>query len=305
MSSATLLASVGTIKNSEHANRLPAWLSPLITLKQSTGIMNLSVACGFACRFREVSLFAAPARQTVVEMARVALALEFAHRSFLVPSGVSTIVLWISACSQTSTPSNLCAMTSMMLSIGFQHALVPKFALVSIAHMWLPARHRSRRQRTNHRSATMCGWCSHPYCGSLASHVGSFSWAVHGVRLDSQDHGRSHVHNNERTPNTLSGLKSDCNWRNCDSLFTPWHSGNLRTSSRLRSIWTVPISSGATYDFVKVNFSLVVTPPGHRNLARALVAWSLGRRPFCSCCPRSSIACARKSRCQHCRTHSL
>ena len=46
-------------------------------------------------------------------MARVALALEFAldqHRSFSIPSRVSTIVLSISACSQTSIPSNVCAM---------------------------------------------------------------------------------------------------------------------------------------------------------------------------------------------------
>ena len=40
---------------------------------------------------------------------------------------------------------------------GFQDTLVPKFALVSIARLHLPARHRSRRQTTNnHLSATMC-----------------------------------------------------------------------------------------------------------------------------------------------------
>ena len=33
-------------------------------------------------------------------------------------------------------------------------------------------------------------------------------------------------------------------------------------------------------DSVNTMSSLVVTPPGHRNLARALVARFLGRRPF-------------------------
>ena len=36
------------------------------------------------------------------------------------------------------------------------------------------------------------------------------------------------VHNNEKTPNTLSGLKSDFHCRNWDSLFMPRHARNLR-----------------------------------------------------------------------------
>ena len=76
--------------------------SPLITLEEDTGIMNLSVGLPADLEmyvWRDISLFAALVRQTVVEMARVALALEFApdqRRSFLVPSRVSTIVLSIS-----------------------------------------------------------------------------------------------------------------------------------------------------------------------------------------------------------------
>ena len=64
---------------------------------------------------RDTSLFAAPARQTVIEMARVASALKLAldqHHSFLVPSRVSTSNMSISVCSQASIPSNLFAMMS-------------------------------------------------------------------------------------------------------------------------------------------------------------------------------------------------
>ena len=71
--------------------------------------MNLSVGLHADHVWRDTSLL-------------VALALKFApdqHRSFLVPSRVSTIVMSI-FCSQTSIPSNLCAMTSMMLSTAFK-----------------------------------------------------------------------------------------------------------------------------------------------------------------------------------------
>ena len=81
--------------------------------------MNLSVGLPVDHEMyvlRDTSLFAAPARPAVVEMARVALALEIR----LVPSGVSTIVLSISACFQTFITSHLCAMTSIMLSTAFR-----------------------------------------------------------------------------------------------------------------------------------------------------------------------------------------
>ena len=154
MSSATLPALVGTIKNSGHAKQLRERFPPLLTLKESTGITNLSVGLLVSVEMyvQGITSFSAPARQTVIEMARVALALEFAldqHRSFLVPSRVSTIVLSISACSQTSIPSNLCAMTSVMLSTAFRIPFVPKFVLLSIAHLQRLARRRSRRQPTN------------------------------------------------------------------------------------------------------------------------------------------------------------
>ena len=71
------------------------------------------------CVWRRTSLFAAPARQTVIETARVAWPLKFAldqHHSYLDPSRVSTSNLSISGCSQTSIPSNSCAMMSMMLT---------------------------------------------------------------------------------------------------------------------------------------------------------------------------------------------
>ena len=54
---------------------------------------------------------------------RVALVLKFAldqHHSYLDPSGVSTRNLSISGCSQTSIPSNLCAMISTMLTTAFR-----------------------------------------------------------------------------------------------------------------------------------------------------------------------------------------
>ena len=154
LSSAPLLALVGIVKNSRHAKQLPARLPPPITLKQITGIMNLSVGLPVSVEMyvqENTSFSAAPVRQTVVEMARVALALEFAldqHRSFLVPSRASTIVLSISACSQTSIPSNTCAMTSMMLSTASGYPC-PEVCSSSIAHLRLPARQRSRRQPTS------------------------------------------------------------------------------------------------------------------------------------------------------------
>ena len=144
LSSAPLLALVCKVKNSRHAKQLPARLPPPITLKQITGITNLSVGLPVSVEMyvqENTSFSAAPVRQTVVEMARVALALEFAldqHRSFLVPSRASTIVLSISACSQTSIPSNTCAMTSMMS--GYP---CPEVCSSSIAHLRLPARQRS------------------------------------------------------------------------------------------------------------------------------------------------------------------
>ena len=39
----------------------------------------------------------------------------------------------------------------------------------------------------------LCGWCVHPYCGSLASHVGSVFLSHCRRDIHSQDHGLSHT----------------------------------------------------------------------------------------------------------------
>ena len=55
-----------------------------------------------------------------------------------------------------------------------------------------------------------------PSCESVVNHVGSVLLKPFTECVHSQDHGRSHVHNNKRTPNTLFGLKSDRNCENWD-----------------------------------------------------------------------------------------
>ena len=69
------------------------------------------------------------------------------HHSFLVPSRVSTSRRSLSACSQTSTPSNLCAMISMMLTTAFRIIIVPMFTLVSIAYLQNHEDARGQRSR--------------------------------------------------------------------------------------------------------------------------------------------------------------
>ena len=127
MSSATLSASIDTIKNSGHAKQLPVRLPPLITLKEDT--VHHKLVCGLACECRDVRV----GKHFVL---RGTCATD-SHRNGEscagagIRSGPTPIVLgtigsldhrpcqFTSACSQTSTPSNSCAMTSMMLSTAF------------------------------------------------------------------------------------------------------------------------------------------------------------------------------------------
>ena len=94
-------------------------------------------------------------------MARVALALEFA-------SDPTPIVLG-SIRSLDHRPDDFCLFPDVHtqqlvcediddVEHGFQDTFVPKFALVSIAHLQLPARQRPDASQPNIRSsATMCG----------------------------------------------------------------------------------------------------------------------------------------------------
>merc|ERR1712137_297635 len=94
-------APTGKIMNSWQARRLPAWLPPLITLKDGTGIMYLSVgrpAMLAMYSYRGNCMEAAPARQTAMDTARIALAPSLdldQPQSFWVPSSVSTMRLSI------------------------------------------------------------------------------------------------------------------------------------------------------------------------------------------------------------------
>ena len=102
--------------------------------------MNLSVGLLAGLEmyvWRDTSLFAAPARQTVVEMVRVALALEFAldqHGSSLVPSGVSTIAVDFCLFPDVHTLQLVCDDIDDVEHC-FQDTLVLKIALVSIARL--------------------------------------------------------------------------------------------------------------------------------------------------------------------------
>ena len=175
--------------HSGHAKQLSARLPPLITLNESGGLTNLSV--GWPVRFEmcekgDTSHAAAPARQTVIEMARVALAVSLWTKphSFSCFHQESTVDVSISACSQTSMPSNLCAMITLMLTTAFRmplsrslHLCPPRISM----NMWTPletlfgaavrslvsseidllsqlARWRSRRRPSRiHRFASMFG----------------------------------------------------------------------------------------------------------------------------------------------------
>mmetsp|Transcript_33191 Transcript_33191/g.99991 ORF Transcript_33191/g.99991 Transcript_33191/m.99991 type:complete len:436 (+) Transcript_33191:828-2135(+) len=123
------VAPVGRIMNSWHAKRLPAWLPPLMTLKEGTGITNLSVGlpASFAMYwYNGISLAAAPARHTAMETARMALAPSFAldqPHSFLEPSSSSTMTLSIFVCWVTSMPMSLGAMMSLTFATAFSTPL--------------------------------------------------------------------------------------------------------------------------------------------------------------------------------------
>ena len=139
---------------------------------------------------------------------------------FLVPSRVSTSRRSISGCSQSSIPSNLCAMASMMLTNVLQDVFVPKIALVSIAHLQdrVDARRNSARYSGAVRSPARCWHGSGPDGGHHAStrssypcvddtiirivdrwQVGSFFLGHCRRDIHSQDHGRSHVHKYKNT----------------------------------------------------------------------------------------------------------
>ena len=123
------------------------------------------LVCGFACRSRDVRVekHLAPHSTCTTDCCR--------NGESCIGTGIRTrtapVVLGsiksldhhsVDFCSQMSIPSNLSAMTSMMLSTGFRIHLSRSFALVSIARLRLPARHRSRCQPTNiHCSAAICG----------------------------------------------------------------------------------------------------------------------------------------------------
>merc|ERR1719336_574106 len=118
MASLNVVAPTGKIMNSWQASRFPAWLPPLITLKEGTGITNLSV--GFPASlamywYNGIFFEAAPARQTAIDTARMALAPSFdldQPHSFCVPSRTSTICLSTPAWSVQSLPTSAGPMTS-------------------------------------------------------------------------------------------------------------------------------------------------------------------------------------------------
>ena len=68
-------APVGRIMNSCMASLLPAWLPPLTTLRQGTGIStSFTPARSAMWRYRGTPLWAAPALHTAIDTPRMALA---------------------------------------------------------------------------------------------------------------------------------------------------------------------------------------------------------------------------------------
>mmetsp|Transcript_39509 Transcript_39509/g.86295 ORF Transcript_39509/g.86295 Transcript_39509/m.86295 type:complete len:262 (-) Transcript_39509:2664-3449(-) len=118
MASRNDLAPTGMTMNSWQASRLPAWEPPLITLKEGTGSTKWS--SGFPareamCWKRRFPIAAAPARQTAMETARIALApraVLLQPHSFCVPSHLSTIILSMVTCCVASMPMICGPMTS-------------------------------------------------------------------------------------------------------------------------------------------------------------------------------------------------
>ena len=80
------------------------------------------------------------------------------------------------------------------------------------------------------------------------------------------------------------------------------HSENLRTSSRLRSIWTVTISSGATDRFRQCYVFARRSSTRLPQLGSRIGCSVLGSAPFSA---RSSLACARKMKPFMATTHTV
>mmetsp|Transcript_49945 Transcript_49945/g.138725 ORF Transcript_49945/g.138725 Transcript_49945/m.138725 type:complete len:228 (+) Transcript_49945:58-741(+) len=118
-------APTGRIMNSWQARRLPAWLPPLMTLKEGTGIMYLSVgrpAMLAMYSYNGICMEAAPARQRAMDTAKIALAPNEdldQPQSFWVPSRISTIRLSISFCRVTSMPTSFGAILSLTFCTAF------------------------------------------------------------------------------------------------------------------------------------------------------------------------------------------
>mmetsp|Transcript_70220 Transcript_70220/g.146958 ORF Transcript_70220/g.146958 Transcript_70220/m.146958 type:complete len:236 (+) Transcript_70220:647-1354(+) len=138
IASLKLEAPTGRIMNSWHARRLPAWLPPLMTFMAGTGITILSV--GFPPSFamywyKGIPEAAAPARQTAIETAKMALAPNFClhqPQSLELPSSSSTIFLSMPFWSVTSIPRSAGAMMSLTLATAFKTPL-PNNRLLSLS----------------------------------------------------------------------------------------------------------------------------------------------------------------------------
>ena len=142
------------------------------------------------------------------------------HHSFLVPSRVSTVSLSISACSQSSIPSNLCAMISLMWTTALR---IPCPEVCSCLHAHLQHHVDARRDSARHSGAARslvgsekdlrsllahqqsqrqpsrirvlrchCWMTRSSVRGSMAGRVFVFGHCRRDIH--SQDHGWSHVH---------------------------------------------------------------------------------------------------------------
>mmetsp|Transcript_21344 Transcript_21344/g.49581 ORF Transcript_21344/g.49581 Transcript_21344/m.49581 type:complete len:235 (-) Transcript_21344:3154-3858(-) len=125
IASRNVVAPTGRIMNSWQAKRFPAWEPPLITLKDGTGKRKSSSgwpARAAMCWNNRRPAAAAPARQTAMETASIALAPSFAFdqpHSFFDPSIVSTMSLSIMLCCVASRPISFGAIKSFTLATAF------------------------------------------------------------------------------------------------------------------------------------------------------------------------------------------
>ena len=164
MSSATLPAPIGTKKELRTRQAIACTTSATHHVGTNHGHHEL-VYVGLPVSF-EMHFTLRCTCTTVVDMARVALALEFAldqHHSLLT-SNFST-----SACSQTYTPNNSCAMISMMLTTA--SGCPCHEVCVSIAHLQdaVDARRNPARHSGAVRSSARCWHVSRPDAGHHAS----------------------------------------------------------------------------------------------------------------------------------------